>query len=434
MGKASVFQGDRMKRIATFLVISLLVSTSYALEADFNGYLRGGTGVNFQGGKQQCFYNTGIPFNFLRLGNECDFYSEIGMVFHHKKADAQDPVFFRTNTRLVMQGKGTRQWEPASNRNIAQLEAFVSGGGFAEVPGEFWVGKRFYRDVDVHIFDWYYYADMSGVGAGWENVPFGSGKFAIAHLIQSDDVTNETSAGVPILQALDLRWKDVTLSESHALNLWGVYAFAEGGTEGTSTYVPTNGYALSARLASKLLGGHNNFTMMYGYGAMNGLNIYGSVRVPQADDSQNQAWTLRVIEDFNHDITDRWGVIFSAAAQKSDNGKSADSAQSWVAVGIRPIYEISDRFQMLFEAGFSRVNTESEKSGGAYVGDRDLSRISIAPQISFSKSIWGRPVMRAYVSHSMWSDSNKSYIVPATSTFADKTAGTNFGYQFEAWF
>lgn len=434
MGKPSLFQGDRMKRITVILVIILLASTSFALEADFNGYLRGGTGVNFQGGKQQCFYNSGIPFNFLRLGNECDFYSEIGMAFHHKKPDVNDPVFFMTVTRLVMQGKGTRQWEPALNRNIAQLEAYVSAGGFSEIPGAFWVGKRFYRDVDVHIFDWYYYADMSGVGAGWENIPVGSGKFAVAHLIQSDDDLDETSSGVPVLQALDLRWKDVVISETQNINLWAVYAFAEGGTEGATTYVPTNGYSLSARWSGKFLGGHNNFTLMYGAGAMSGLNIYGSVRVPSTDESQNRAWTWRVVEDFNHDLSDRWGVIFSAAAQKSDNGKSTDSAQNWLAVGVRPVYEISDRFQLLFEAGFSRINSESENTAGEYVGDRDLSRISIAPQISFNKSIWGRPVMRAYLSHSMWSDSNKAVIVPATSTFADKNAGTNFGYQFEAWF
>lgn len=440
MGKPSVFQGDRMKRITAFLVISWFASTSFALEADFTGYLRGGTGVNFEGGKQQCFSNSGIPANFLRLGNECDFYSEVGMVFHHKKADVGDPVYFKTNTRLVMQGKGTRQWEPAANRNIAQLEAFVSAGGFSEVPGEFWVGKRFYRDVDVYIFDWYYYADMSGVGAGWDQIPVGTGKLAIAHLIQADDKVTasgdyvETSTGAPVLQALDLRWKEIPVSENQQLNFWGVYAFAEGSTEGATVYVPTNGYSLSARLSGKVGTGYNNFTLMYGQGAMSGLNIYGSVRVPESDTSQNRAWTARVVEDYHHDLSNKWAVIVSAAANTSDNGKDADSKTNWYEVGVRPIYEISDRFQLVFEGGFSRINSESEKTGTEYTGDRDLSRVSIAPQISFSKSIWGRPVMRAYLAHSMWSDSNKANMAPATSVFANKNAGTNFGYQFEAWF
>lgn len=429
-----------MKSILAYLIMTLLASTSFALEADFTGYLRGGTGTNFEGGKQQCFYNSGIPANFLRLGNECDFYSEIGMVFHHKKPDAGDPVFFKTNTRLVMQGRGTRQWEPAANRNIAQLEAFVSAGGFSEVPGEFWVGKRFYRDVDANIFDWYYYADMSGVGAGWDNVPLGPGKFAIAHLIQADDKVTasgdyvETSAGAPVLQALDLRWKEVTLTETQSLNLWGVYAYADGSTEGASVYVPTTGYSLSARLSGKLGTGNNNFTLMYGHGAMSGLNIYGSVRVPETDTSQNRAWTFRVVEDFNHDLSDKWALIFTAAANTSDSGQDQDSKTNWYEVGVRPVYAISDRFQILFEAGFSRYNSESEKNGADAVGDRDLSRVTLAPQISFNRSIWGRPVLRAFVSHSMWSDSNKARMVPATSVFADKTAGTNFGYQFEAWF
>ena len=180
---------------------------SFAIETDFLGYLRGGTGLNLEGGKQECFYNVGIPGNFLRLGNECSFYTEIGMIFQHKKPEAGDETFFRTQVRLQYGAPGNRVWEDATKTAMNQVEAFVTAGGFSEVPGAFWVGKRFYRDVDLNIFDWYYYGDMSGVGGGWDDIPVGKGYFAIAHLIQANETS--TSVGLPVLQALDLRLKSL---------------------------------------------------------------------------------------------------------------------------------------------------------------------------------------------------------------------------------
>lgn len=164
MGKPSLFQGRTMKRSMLVLTALLCCRSGFSLPADFNGYMRGGTGTQLEGGKQECIFNQGIPGNFLRLGNECSFYGELGFVFHHKTAEVGDATFFRTQTKLMLGAQGTRQWEDASRRDVNQIEAYVSAGGFQNIPAEFWVGKRFYRDVDAHIFDFYYYAEMSGVG------------------------------------------------------------------------------------------------------------------------------------------------------------------------------------------------------------------------------------------------------------------------------
>ncbi|MGZ3793832.1 MAG: carbohydrate porin [Bdellovibrio sp.] len=42
--------------------------------------------------------------------------------------------------------------------------------------------------------------------------------------------------------------------------------------------------------------------------------------------------------------------------------------------------------------------------------------------------------MRAFLTHSIWNGSNKSFIAGYAPTFAHDESGTNFGYQFEAWF
>ncbi|MGZ3770393.1 MAG: carbohydrate porin, partial [Bdellovibrio sp.] len=415
-----------------FLVCFFWLSSGLALETQFLGYLRGGTGLNLEGGKQECFFNSGIPGNFLRLGNECGFYSELAIAILHKKPDEQDPVYFQTQMRLSYNSKGTRQWEAAANRDMQQVETFVAAGGFTEFPGELWIGKRFYRDVDLHIFDWYYYADMSGVGAGIDKVPFAGGVFALAHLIQANE--SLTSTGLPALQAVDMRLKSIPLTAEHNINFWGVFAWAKGSSDSTHEYVDTNGYSLSARLNSRVIEGNNNFTLLYGKGAMKNLNIYANSTVPSTDDSQNRAWTVRVVEDWTRDVTDKFGIMFGLAAQFADNGKDQNNKIQWQEIGVRPVYFVSDRFQWVFEGGYSHYKDESEVVAGSPVGDRDLARITIAPQLSFKKSIWGRPVMRAFLTHSIWNGSNKSFIAGYAPTFAHDESGTNFGYQFEAWF
>lgn len=416
------------------LFVTLVSLNAHAMDADFLGYLRGGTGLNLLGGKQECFNNQGIPGNFLRLGNECSFYSEIVMVFNHKKPSETDPAFFRTQVRLEANANGARQWETASNRDINQIEAFVSAGGLAEIPGELWVGKRFYRDVDLHIFDWYYYGDMSGVGAGIENIRTNSGIFSFAHLIQANE-TVTTDKGQPVLQALDFRWAKLPVVEDVYLNFWGVYAWAPSGTDGTNEYVKTNGYSVATRLESLVGSGYNNLALMYGKGAMQSFNIYGDSALLVADEYKNNGWAVRLVENWNKEVTDRWAFMFGLAGEYGDSGADVDSRRFFYEIGLRPIYYMRDRVQWMLEFGYSRIENQTEKTtGGDKVGERDLSRITLAPQISLSKSIWGRPVLRAYITHSMWNKNNMDKIAVNASSFKDKQEGTSFGYQFEAWF
>jgi maltoporin len=440
MGIHSLFQGAKMKRLTLSFLINILFiiwsGESLAIEADFAGYLRGGTGLNLQGGKQECFNSHGIPSNFVRLGNECSFYSELAITFHNKKAEKLDPVYFVTQVRLQNGAAGTRQWEAAANRDINQLEAFVKAGGFSEVEGQFWIGKRFYRNVDLNIFDWYYYADMSGVGAGIEKIPLGQGLFSIAHLIQANDTITKTSVGRPVLQALDLRWEALPFFAEQKMNTWAVYAWAPASSEGVNQYQSTDGYSLAARVEGPVFNGKNNFSLLYGKGTMKDFNIYANSAVPDSDSSQNRAWNLRWVEDWTHDVSDRWAFMLGLAGEYGDNGNKSGmgSNRQWQALGVRPIYFVSDRFQWVFEAGYSHFKNDSEVNAGVMVGDRELSRLTVASQLSLSKSIWGRPVMRVFVTHSLWNSGNQSYIAQVAPTFANRTEGTSLGYQFEAWF
>ncbi|WP_413558535.1 carbohydrate porin [Bdellovibrio sp. HCB209] len=439
-----------MKKMFWVLTILMTSLNALALEADFTTYMRGGTGVNQEGGKMECFRNSGLPGNFMRLGNECDFYTELGFVFHNKKATADDASFFRTQLRYAYSSEGLRQWE--SNRTTvtstpatittpkSEIEAYVKAGGIDGMPMEYWVGKRFYRDVDMYIWDWYYYAEMAGVGAGIEQIPLGTGKLAIANLIQANEEFNTTSIGRPVLNIWDVRYSTIPVFAEQNISFWGVYAWAKASDNGaTQHFDSTNGYVLATKLEGKVGPGYNKFVVEYGQGAMKDFNVYGSSTVDTAEAdqmAQNKAWNVRIVEDWHMDVTEKWGVFFGVAASQGSTGADTDNKVQWQAIGVRPVYNFTDRFQLATEFGFSRYENESEKVGGVAVGVRELGRVAIAPQLSIGKSIWGRPVLRAYAAYSFWNDANKgsSYIGSSAPTFADKSSGLNVGYQFEAWF
>lgn len=440
-------RSTELKRVKTlFLLVGInliFTSSSPALTVTGSGYLRGGTGLNLRGGHKECFNNSGIPGNFLRLGNECGFYSELGVSFLQQASEDVKSPYFKTQIRAAFDSRGRAQWEKSTDRDIQQIEAFVQAGGWMDLPGDYWAGKRFYRDVDLHMFDWYYYADMSGLGAGVENLPLGSGKFSVAHLIQAHNAQPPeeeatTSVGRPVLQALDFRWKSLPWG-SQLLNFWGVYAWAPGSSTATLNYVSTQGHALAARLQGPWGMGQNNFAVLYGQGAMKDLNIYGDKTVLDTEDRQNRAWTVRVVEDWQKEVSDQWAVMVAAAAELSEDG--AKNRKEWQAFGVRPTYFVSDQFQWVFEAGYSRIKNAAEVDSGTGqpVGERGLGRVTVAPQLSLTKSMWSRPVLRAYLAYSFWTTSNRSDVAGSAAdgsapTFADKNAGTSFGYQFETWF
>src|ERR1017187_9385281 len=101
-----------------------------------------------------------------RLGNECDFYGE----FQLAQAMKADGVDFNA---VLMTNYYSPQTESNSNYGVEQ--AYVEMKGVDIAPQAlFWMGKRRDRD-DVHVVDTFF-TNMSGGGAGIENIDVGLGK------------------------------------------------------------------------------------------------------------------------------------------------------------------------------------------------------------------------------------------------------------------
>jgi maltoporin len=106
----------------------------------------------------------------------------------------------------------------------------------------------------------------------------------------------------------------------------------------------------------------------------------------------------------------------SATLEQRNNG-SRDS--TWWNAGFRPVYFINDNLRFVTEVGHSEVLSTTKSL--------TLTRLTFAYEIAINKSIWARPVIRAYATESFWSKDNRS-------NFNNKKDGHAVGFQTEVWF
>lgn len=431
---------------ALIFICTFLSQASFAAVSgenfEFSGYIRVGSGVSGKGGDMECFNNPGAAaLNEFRLGNECPIYSETAFTAYHLRGENPNDPYFKTQVRFAMTPSGHSPWEAEHERLVNLFEVFMEAGNLHGLPYKYWVGKRIYRDADVYFMDWWYFADMSGNGAGIYDIPLGTGRLALAHIIQVGDKPVTSDTGRHNTQFLDARWNDVKLNDSHSLNFWLTYGFAPGGTaedeeSGEITeYIPHDGYGTGVRHRWNMEGGFNDFAIMYGKRLVESLSLWGNPAITGVSPQHNK-WRLRLVDFITLQPNDQWAFHLGVGYEQRDAGCLEDgngncltvnTREEWKSIGIRPVIFLSDHFQLAFEAGHSAIDYEREAKG------RYLTRLTIAPQISVAPNIWGRPVLRAFVTKSFWNKAlAESGAIP--EAYQDETSGWNYGWHAEVWF
>jgi maltoporin len=219
---------------------------------EFHGYLRSGDGLNSQGGQQVAFQAPGAEAKY-RLGNEAETYGEFIFVNnwlnpeeHPSEAWVKTEVMVEANTtnstnsasfpQTVVNGQVTS----GGNDQFRLREAFVRGGHFLgdSQPGAiFWAGERYYRRQHVEIND-FYPLDLSGYGAGIEDLRLGISKLAVAFLAGArPDIT--TQNGNYAKSNIDVRLYDIK-GPWGTYGAWFDFATSKGGTTPTGTLIPTS--------------------------------------------------------------------------------------------------------------------------------------------------------------------------------------------------
>ena len=139
----------------------------------FHGYARSGIGWTGSGGEQQCFQTTGAQSKY-RLGNECETYAELNWV---RKCGKEGDKSFYFDTNVAYSVAQQNDWEatdPAFREATCRVKPDRMAARLHHLAG-----KRFYQRHDVHMIDFYYW-DISGPGAGLENIDVGFGKLSLA--------------------------------------------------------------------------------------------------------------------------------------------------------------------------------------------------------------------------------------------------------------
>lgn len=447
-----------LRKLPLAVAVAAGIMSVQAMAVDFHGYARSGIGWTGSGGEQQCFQATGAQSKY-RLGNECETYAEIKLGQEVWK-EGDKSFYFDTNVAYSVAQQN--DWE---GTDPAFREANVQGKNLIEwLPGStIWAGKRFYQRHDVHMIDFYYW-DISGPGAGIENIDLGFGKLALAATRSQEaggsyafssqniyDRTKDTANDV-----FDVRLAQMAINPDGMLEL-GVdygranttddYSLADGASK--------DGWMFTAEHTQSMLKGYNKFVVQYATDSMTtqgkGLNqgSYGSSTrsVTNPDGSttnfannvvNNNGSLFRVLDHGAISLGDKWDLMYVGMYQNLDMDN--DLGTEWYTVGIRPMYKWTPIMSTLLEVGYDNVKSQQ-------TSDRNSQyKVTLAQQWQAGDSIWSRPAIRVFATYAKW-DEEWGYVkngndvtkfAAATNSGISTTSRGDsdewsFGAQMEIW-
>ena len=401
-------------RIATLAAACGALMTATAAQAvDWTGYMRGGPAATDVSGKsRQCY---GIGELKYRLGNECDFYGEFQLA-QAMKADGVDFNAVLMTNYYSPATESDKSSNPADNYGIEQ--AYVEMKGVDIAPQAlFWMGKRRDRD-DVHIVDTFF-TNMSGVGAGIENIDAGFGKFGIAGYktdsgaIHNDDGSLSTTAHNNGIARIHAQLYDIPVNPDGKLRLVATYSKADsqGGLKGQDGF----GFTVE-HVQDKFFGGGNHVWLQVAEGVTNINMGFGN---PIAS---NKTKTWRVVE------SPSWQIgAFGGQAIALYQHDETDGGVKWnsYTVGGRGSWGVTKNLKFLTEVGFSG----RKPTGGS---QENLTKVTIGPALSTGPDFWKRPELRLYAT---FADFNKAAAADTANGLPQgKTSAVSYGAQLEIWF
>ena len=415
--------------LAAMAIFSALCGSASAV--DFHGYARSGIGWTSGGGEQTAFTVNGGGHKY-RLGNEAETYAELrfGQELYNKDNKS---IYFDSNLAYgINQQVDWETTSPALREVNVQFKNFID----ALPNSTLWAGKRFYQRHDVHMNDFYYW-DISGPGAGLENIDLGFAKLSLA-------VTRNTEEGGaygwsynPITKkysstqdknknvyndVFDIRLADLSVSEHGKLEFGVDLGKAHKPQHATfENGASKHGYMLTAEhTQDQFFGGFNKFVVQYATDSMTSWNTGHS----QGASVDNKGNMLRLINHGVVELSPKVDLMYALIYQRTklDNQKG----NTWLSAGIRPMYKWTDTMSTLLEVGYDRIKDQA--SGKA----NQLAKYTIAQQWQAGSSIWARPAIRVFGTYAHWNDKfNQSARTDAG--YKAKDGEFVAGVQFEAW-
>jgi maltoporin len=387
---------------------------------EFHGYFRTGTGFNSEGGDQVCFGLPGARSKY-RFGNECETYGEL--IFNYAAFKGEDGAYFdiKTNLSYVVEGEGD---DEGVGTGPSWREVYVEGGdllGGVFEGSKFWVGKRFYRRHDVHITDFYYW-DMSGAGAGVEDIDLGSVKMAYAYLHNTDDEFDASGNKVAdvddrSVSRHDFRFYGIDVNEGGQLSIGGDLRFSDESRDG---FDGEGGFTFTTEhIQNELLGGFNKIALQYGKGSGHTLSA-------DSDDTSEDGRTWRIVEQLQIEPGNDWSAMGTFVYEdREDTGDDG----TWISIGGRYKHYMNTYLNLVLDAGYDQFDPDGDEDV------RNLYKITPAIQLSAGRDFWARPALRLFATYANWNNEARDAGLASGSTgvFGDETEGWTVGVQAESW-
>jgi maltoporin len=392
---------------------------------EFHGYFRSGYGLNSVGEHQVAFQAPGADAKY-RLGNEAETYGELLFVKNWLNP-GNDPTKAWMKAEIMIQANTTNSASYANfpggvgNDQIRLREAFVQAGNvLRSQPGaKFWAGERFYRRQHIDIND-FYPLDMSGYGAGVEDLDVRIGKLAVSYLSGArPDVVGQD--GNHAKSNVDVRFYDLK-GPAGLWAGWFNFATSSAGTTSTGEAFPAeNGYAFGLRHQRlEWHGGFHSFTIQYGTGAASNFATSIDDPTPFLGSSRR----LLIAQQLLFQPNDRLAIMPIFVYQRVKDGNPLHEWSDWVSFGARPQVFFGEYLSLAFEAGLDYTHSHGQYAGW-------LRKFTIAPQIGAGRKFFSRPVLRAFLTYANWSDELRGLLGGAP--YRNRTSGLTYGVQAETW-
>lgn len=368
-----------------------------------------------------------------RLGNEGDTYVE-GIFNYRMRYDNGARAHYRM--MLADSVSTSNDWTAdESNLNVRQVYA-----EFSDLPSftgvfenaSIWAGKRFDRDnFDIHWID-SDFIFLAGTGAGIYDMQFAENwtsnlslygrSFSDFDIIGSEDpgstdsliLTSNNYVGnwqfmVSGLSAADNDERDIEVGQTAADSGFHTMVAYHGDSffglaEGNFKAALIHGQGLGAE--AKVLGADGNLT---DDAQATRLGLYGTTY-----------------------LAPRWRVAPSILAETSQDRYVQGDEFNWAGLNVRLANELTENFEMQYEASYQYMDLDQGAGGNAVKGD--FGKFTLAP--TFKPQVggfWQRPEIRLFASYTDWSEELNDY----GGSFGEDgfTGGQwSFGVQTEVWF
>jgi len=319
-------------------------------------------------------------------------------------------------------GGENNPFDEAGTTSIRQFNV-VGKNLIPSLPGAaIWAGKRYYKRHDVHIND-YYYWDVSGPGAGIEDIDLGFAKASVAWIRNTDGewVYQGSGTGTNLANdTLDFRLAEIDVNPGGKLEIGYDYGKANltDEQERDPGYEDQKGHLVTLEhTQSDWFGGYNKLALQYGTDGIIGSSGRNST-------GNSDGKMFRLVNQGVVGLSDNIEMMYVQIYEDRDFDN--DSGQTWASFGVRPVYKWSDVMSTALEFGYDRVDPQADGES-----TRDLKKLTLAQQWSAGNSFWARPQIRVFATYAQWDGGR--YQAASESIDAGDDDGLTFGVQAEAW-